>query len=143
MSADPEDILAAIRSDIDPKTLGLFPKFDIIHRERGELVTDPCFVLNVKTDPIARVAVRAYARAAHDAGYEQLAQDLTAMVYRVEAELGIAQRASDAPAAPGTFNEARFDVRRGLKDERELDTLLRNELYKMRDEMRQKKDLDD
>lgn len=103
-----EEMLSYIAEDID-KTMGLYPKYDVIHRMRGELVTDPTFVLNPVNDPLARVAIRAYARAAHDAGYEPLAQDLTAMLYRIEAEAGVPQRGSDKPAPPHTFDEARFD----------------------------------
>lgn len=132
---DPEEILANIEADID-KTMGLYPKYDVINRQKGELVTEPCFVLKPTTDPLARVAIRAYARAAHDTGYEPLAQDLIGLLYRIEAQLGISQSGFDMPAPPHTFDEARFDLERSL----EMDKIY---VRQLRQELNDETDLDD
>ena len=68
--------------DIEPgledvaKNMGLYPKYDVIKRTTGELVTQPVFVLNPQTDPIALVVLDLYAGLALMDGYTELANDL-------------------------------------------------------------------
>lgn len=69
---------------LDKKAMGLYPKYDVIKRETGELVTQPVFVLNLETDPIARKAAVFYAVRARDEGYEQLFEDLLEQVQLIE-----------------------------------------------------------
>ena len=59
------------------KDVGLIRKYDV-QRVDGRSV-QWCFVLE-DTDPLAAVALRAYAEAAEEAGYRELAGDLRAKI---------------------------------------------------------------
>lgn len=59
---------------------GLYNKYQIINRETGKEVEGERFVLNPLSDPAARAALEAYARATSN---EQLEQDIYAWLHRL------------------------------------------------------------
>lgn len=80
---EPEDVGD---SGVDPKNMGLFAKYDVTNKRTGEPVTEPVFVLKPESDPLSRVALRHYAVAAFQEGYENLAQDIYNWLEKLEAK---------------------------------------------------------
>lgn len=81
---EPED-LPDFEDQVDRKEMGLYPKYDVIRRSSGELVTEPVFVMNPRTDPHARAALRGYAEDVGEDGHEALARDIYEWIDAVEA----------------------------------------------------------
>lgn len=83
---EPED-MPELEDDVftaTAKAMGLYPKYDVIKRTTGELVTDPVFVLNPQTDPLALVVLDLYAGLALMDGYTELANDIGAWTHRIK-----------------------------------------------------------
>jgi hypothetical protein len=93
--------------EVDKRQMGLYPKYDVIKRETGELVTEPVFVLNPQTDPLAMVVLDLYASLAFMDGFDPLAEDIHEWVYRV--------RHGDHPTVEGVEEWAESDFLTRLK----------------------------